>query len=168
MRPPGKHAGSGVDARGQELHGFVTIQLERQLKRRLGEAKGEVRRHRHPARAAALGQEDDPQRLRLLPDWSAPRYQAWPLLAREHLNPGSPGGAVYRLALQPPFNTVSEFRDPGRVNVNTVRRFNHRHLRGPALRKQVFDALWGGEEQGLLGSRAYVTQHFADRAGCTE
>ena len=37
-----------------------------------------------------------------LPDWSAPRYQAWPLLAREHLNPGSPGGAVYRLALQPP------------------------------------------------------------------
>ncbi len=25
-------------------------------------------------------------------------------------------------------------------------------------------ALWGGEEQGLLGSRAYVKQHFADRA----
>jgi hypothetical protein len=25
-------------------------------------------------------------------------------------------------------------------------------------------ALWGGEEQGLLGSRAYVTEHFADRA----
>jgi Zn-dependent M28 family amino/carboxypeptidase len=24
-------------------------------------------------------------------------------------------------------------------------------------------ALWTGEEQGLLGSRAYVTQHFADR-----
>jgi Zn-dependent M28 family amino/carboxypeptidase len=24
-------------------------------------------------------------------------------------------------------------------------------------------ALWGGEEQGLLGSRAYVTEHFADR-----
>jgi hypothetical protein len=23
-------------------------------------------------------------------------------------------------------------------------------------------ALWGGEEQGLLGSRAYVTTHFAD------
>lgn len=37
-----------------------------------------------------------------LPDWSAPRYQAWPMLAREHLNPGSPGGEVYRLALQPP------------------------------------------------------------------
>ena len=25
-------------------------------------------------------------------------------------------------------------------------------------------ALWSGEEQGLLGSRAYVTEHFADRA----
>ena len=25
-------------------------------------------------------------------------------------------------------------------------------------------ALWGGEEEGLLGSKAYVTQHFADRA----
>ena len=25
-------------------------------------------------------------------------------------------------------------------------------------------ALWGGEEEGLLGSRAYVKQHFADRA----
>ncbi len=24
-------------------------------------------------------------------------------------------------------------------------------------------ALWGGEEEGLLGSRAYVTEHFADR-----
>ena len=25
-------------------------------------------------------------------------------------------------------------------------------------------ALWGGEEEGLLGSRAYVTEHFGDRA----
>ena len=23
-------------------------------------------------------------------------------------------------------------------------------------------ALWGGEEEGLLGSRAYVKEHFAD------
>ena len=37
-----------------------------------------------------------------LPDWSAPRYDAWPLVEREHLNPGSPGGAVYRVALAPP------------------------------------------------------------------
>ncbi|WP_265468713.1 sulfite reductase subunit alpha [Arenimonas daejeonensis] len=41
-----------------------------------------------------------------LPDWSVPRYQAWPLLAREHLNPGSPGGEVYRLALQPPAGAI--------------------------------------------------------------
>jgi carboxypeptidase Q len=35
---------------------------------------------------------------------------------------------------------------------------------GLPLRRTVRMALWGGEEQGLLGSRAYVTQHFADRA----
>lgn len=34
---------------------------------------------------------------------------------------------------------------------------------GLKLRRTVRIALWGGEEQGLLGSRAYVTQHFADR-----
>ena len=35
------------------------------------------------------------------------------------------------------------------------------HLR---MRRTVRLALWTGEEEGLLGSRAYVTQHFADRA----
>lgn len=35
---------------------------------------------------------------------------------------------------------------------------------GLPLRRTVRLGLWGGEEQGLLGSRAYVTQHFADRA----
>jgi hypothetical protein len=30
-------------------------------------------------------------------------------------------------------------------------------------RRTIRIALWGGEEQGLLGSRAYVKQHFADR-----
>jgi carboxypeptidase Q len=35
---------------------------------------------------------------------------------------------------------------------------------GLPLRRTVRLALWGGEEQGLLGSRAYVTEHFADRA----
>ena len=34
---------------------------------------------------------------------------------------------------------------------------------GLKLRRTVRIGLWGGEEQGLLGSRAYVTQHFADR-----
>jgi carboxypeptidase Q len=32
------------------------------------------------------------------------------------------------------------------------------------MRRTVRLALWTGEEEGLLGSRAYVTQHFADRA----
>lgn len=39
-----------------------------------------------------------------LPDWSVPRYEDWTLAEREHLNPGSPGGAVYRIALVPPRN----------------------------------------------------------------
>jgi hypothetical protein len=34
---------------------------------------------------------------------------------------------------------------------------------GVRLRRTVRIGLWGGEEQGLLGSRAYVAQHFADR-----
>ena len=35
---------------------------------------------------------------------------------------------------------------------------------GVRLRRTVRIGLWGGEEQGLLGSRAYVTNHFANRA----
>jgi hypothetical protein len=35
---------------------------------------------------------------------------------------------------------------------------------GLPLRRTVRLALWGGEEQGLVGSREYVKTHFADRA----
>jgi Zn-dependent M28 family amino/carboxypeptidase len=35
---------------------------------------------------------------------------------------------------------------------------------GLKMRRTVRVALWDGEEQGLLGSRAYVAQHYADRA----
>jgi hypothetical protein len=35
---------------------------------------------------------------------------------------------------------------------------------GAKPRRTIRIALWGGEEQGLMGSRAYVRQHFADRA----
>jgi Zn-dependent M28 family amino/carboxypeptidase len=34
---------------------------------------------------------------------------------------------------------------------------------GLKLRRTVRIGLWGGEEQGLIGSRQYVKQHFADR-----
>jgi len=34
---------------------------------------------------------------------------------------------------------------------------------GLKVRRTVRLALWSGEEQGLLGSRAYVAQQFADR-----
>ncbi len=35
---------------------------------------------------------------------------------------------------------------------------------GLKMRRTVRIGLWGGEEQGLLGSRAYATEHFADRS----
>ncbi|MCL7713074.1 sulfite reductase subunit alpha [Stenotrophomonas mori] len=35
-------------------------------------------------------------------DWSLPDYQPWRLHARQRLNPGSAGGPVFHLALQPP------------------------------------------------------------------
>ena len=38
---------------------------------------------------------------------------------------------------------------------------------GVRLRRTVRIGLWGGEEQGLNGSRAYVNDHFADRATMT-
>src|SRR5437016_8232495 len=34
---------------------------------------------------------------------------------------------------------------------------------GLKMRRTVRIALWTGEEEGILGSRAYVTEHFADR-----
>lgn len=37
-----------------------------------------------------------------LPDWTPARYAPCLLLAREHINPGSMGGAVFHLSLQPP------------------------------------------------------------------
>jgi carboxypeptidase Q len=37
-------------------------------------------------------------------------------------------------------------------------------ITGLRMRRTVRLALWTGEEQGLLGSRAYVSQHFADPA----
>jgi carboxypeptidase Q len=38
---------------------------------------------------------------------------------------------------------------------------------GVRLRRTVRIGLWSGEEQGLLGSRAYVREHYGDRATMT-
>jgi len=38
------------------------------------------------------------------------------------------------------------------------------HTIGAKPRRTIRVALWGGEEQGLLGSKAYVKEHFADPA----
>lgn len=39
------------------------------------------------------------------PDWSPAQYASWTLQERHHLNPGSAGGPVYWLRLQPPVGT---------------------------------------------------------------
>lgn len=59
------------------------------------------------------------------PDWRAADYQRWTLTAREHVNPGSPGGAMYRIVLSPEApvywasGTIAEVmprHDPARVD----------------------------------------------------
>lgn len=34
-------------------------------------------------------------------DWTPPAYDRWQLIERNHLNPGSPGGEIWRLAFEP-------------------------------------------------------------------
>ncbi|WP_421995714.1 sulfite reductase subunit alpha [Roseococcus sp.] len=36
-----------------------------------------------------------------VPDWAPPRFAEWRLVERRELNPGSPGGAAFHLALEP-------------------------------------------------------------------
>ncbi len=45
-----------------------------------------------------------------MPDWMPPAYEAWTLAAREHLNPGSPGGAVYRIVLKPLLDAAAHWQ----------------------------------------------------------
>ena len=45
-----------------------------------------------------------------VPDWSPAAYQPWTLLERTHLNPGSAGGAVFWLRLQPPAGTQPQWQ----------------------------------------------------------
>lgn len=42
------------------------------------------------------------------------------------------------------------------------------HALGLKPRRTIRIALWGGEEQGLLGSRAYVAEHFGERPAPTD
>lgn len=41
-----------------------------------------------------------------LPDWTPPSYEAWTLVERRELNPGSAGAGAFHLALTPPANTA--------------------------------------------------------------
>lgn len=45
-----------------------------------------------------------------LPDWHEPRYEAWHLNERAHLNPGSVGGPAFLLRLTPPLAAAQELR----------------------------------------------------------
>jgi sulfite reductase (NADPH) flavoprotein alpha-component len=45
-----------------------------------------------------------------LPDWEAPRYQAWRLSARQLSNPGSTGWPCYRIELTPPAGTALDWQ----------------------------------------------------------
>src|SRR5690606_677613 len=60
-------------------------------------------RHWHHHVALVAGRTD-------LPDWQAPGYSAWRLAERTLLNPGSQGGACYRIALTPPDGVVCDWR----------------------------------------------------------
>ncbi|KAG1087122.1 hypothetical protein G6F40_013790 [Rhizopus arrhizus] len=74
-----------------------------------------------------------------LPDWSPAEYQPWTLLQREHLNPGSPGGPVYWLRLQPPAGAAVQWQAgdiAGTADEGVGHLDRHRHANQPAGRQE--------------------------------
>jgi len=51
------------------------------------------------------------------PDWSAPAFDDWSLLARRLLNPGSAGGAVYHVELAPAKGSLPDWQSGDLVQV---------------------------------------------------
>ncbi len=45
-----------------------------------------------------------------LPDWTPPEYARWTLVERRHLNPGSPGGPIFHLALRPADDVLPQWQ----------------------------------------------------------
>ena len=45
-----------------------------------------------------------------LPDWEAPRYERWQLIARHHVNPGSAGDACFHIELRPKADVIANWR----------------------------------------------------------
>lgn len=72
-----------------------------------------------------------------LPDWSPAEYQPWTLLQRQHLNPGSPGGPVYWLRLQPPADTAAQWQAGDIAEIGPQ---HARHSARAWLESQHFDA----------------------------
>lgn len=50
-----------------------------------------------------------------IPSWGTPAHTDWRLMERECLNPGSPGGAVYHIALDPAFPSTRPRWQPGDI-----------------------------------------------------
>lgn len=64
------------------------------------------------------------------PDWQRADYSPWTLVSREHVNPGSPGGAVYRIMLAPHAPTILDTRRDRRGSA-APRPCTRRSLAGP-------------------------------------
>lgn len=45
-----------------------------------------------------------------LPDWTQPDYAPWTLAERRHLNPGSPGGPIFHIALRPQSGAMPQWQ----------------------------------------------------------
>ncbi len=108
------------------------------------------------------------------PDWQRADYAPWTLSSREHVNPGSPGGAVYWVVLTPDTPTiwapgaiaeVLPRHDPARIDrwLARVGRCDDRALRDALLDKILPDDDGGGGDASLqpLAHRDYSIASIA-------
>lgn len=107
------------------------------------------------------------------PDWQRADYTPWTLVSREHVNPGSPGGAVYRIMLAPHAPTiwtpgaiaeVLPRHDPARVDrwLARVGRYDDSALRETLLDKILPDD--GGDCPAPLQALAHRDYSIASIA----
>ncbi|MES3101231.1 sulfite reductase flavoprotein subunit alpha [Sphingomonas faeni] len=105
------------------------------------------------------------------PDWQRADYASWTLSAREHVNPGSPGCAVYRVVLTPDAQNdwapgaiaeVLPRHDPDRVGrwLERVDRSDEPGLRETLLDKMLPDD--GNAPLQLLAHRDYSIASIAE------
>ncbi len=76
-----------------------------------GQGAGAIRHWQHHI-ALLSGNAD-------LPDWTPPEYARWKLVERRHLNPGSPGGPIFHLALRPADDALPQWQAGDIVEVGS-------------------------------------------------